>query len=173
MEFKGILYGIYFVVLPIVVIAVFVFGLVYGILYWTEVSGPERFLSKKLDGVTIFYPEMIRPDSTYTVEIEVESSGPLTESLIFEENDDFIVISPPTILPEELKERTEVDLETRNLRTAPRQAQVIVKVGEESATLVMKVDNWTRRVIATISGILGLVGTAAGVVNFVKSFRSR
>jgi len=116
---------------------------------------------------------MIRPDSTYTIEIEVESSGPLTESLIFEENNDFIVISPPKILPKELKERTEVDLETRNLRTAPRQAQVIIKVGEESATLVMKVDNWTRRVIATISGILGLVGTEAGVVNFVKSFRSR
>lgn len=177
MNLKVLLWAIYYLFIPIIALSGLVGLLLYGVIYWVDISGQPKYISRTIDGVKIFYPEIVRPGLEYEVEIEpVVGCMCSGQSIKFQESE-LLKFEPDSAILQEVN-TLKIHLTVRNLKTVSGRASFVVHVyeanrpEENAEEFFVRVDNWTKRIVAIISGLGGLLGLAGAAANFVKSIRS-
>lgn len=160
-----------------------------GANYWVDISGPapdkiQNFVLQSVGELSVIYPGVIRPRSTYTLEVELQPFVPITRTsvltLTISEDSDFVWLSASTItipINTSALHHESFQLMTRNPSLPPRSVSLTINghlggsTESQVAKLDMRVDQLTVRVRAIASIIMGAIGSMAAVVGLAKAFR--
>jgi len=184
---------LYYVVRPLfigVLIVLSVWGIILGVQFWMDVTGPPLLESLVLlespDSaieVVAFVPNRIQPGQKYGFEFEVTPSVHVTQvinvSIDLREDSPFVStdMAEPAIYPgtpsAQASDVVTVCVHTRNLRVPPDsvvfmpQIKVNDRLVPEVQPFSVAVDAWTGKTISALEILGGLVGSLLGLIKGV------